>query len=163
MLVNKILLSLLFGVFTSWNPWILQLFLFGSSLSFLYVYTMDMPYLSFRGNEVRCGTASGFFFVCLGKWLNIKKHVKYHANAAGIFLMTNADPTVPFHVLIDPGHPVGAFIVIALVVGPAVGVMLCRIRHTAIPMKPLQSLYSCSELSIWYVGTAEVVYVPLGW
>ena len=69
MLVNKVMLSLLFGVLSdSLSPWILQLFLFASSLCYLFVYMVHMPHLNFRINEVKCAAASGLFLVCFGEW-----------------------------------------------------------------------------------------------
>ena len=68
MLVNKVILSLLFGVLSdTLSPWILQLFLFASSLCYLFVYMVQMPYLNFRVNEVKCAAASGFFLACFGE------------------------------------------------------------------------------------------------
>ena len=68
LLVIKVMLSLLFGIFpTSLNPWILQLFLFASSLAYLYVHIVDMPFMNFQANEAKCATAGGYFLVCWGK------------------------------------------------------------------------------------------------
>ena len=58
----------------------------------------------------------------------------------------------PFILLLDPEHDISAFFLLALVVGPIIGALLCRIRHKALSVKDLQDMHTSYNLSIWYVA-----------
>jgi hypothetical protein len=67
MLSIKVVLSLSFGLFShSIDPWILQVILLGSSLTYLYIYLVQMPFINFRVNEVKATAAGAYFGGCLG-------------------------------------------------------------------------------------------------
>lgn len=68
MLGNKVVLSILFGpVFKHISLWIPQLFLFVSSISYLAIYTVQMPFLNFKINQMKAAFASGFLMASISK------------------------------------------------------------------------------------------------
>ena len=69
----------------------------------------------------------------------------------GMCLLWECGYSAPFLLLLDPEHGISAFFLLALVVGPITGALLCNIRHKAISVKDLQNMHTSHDISIWYV------------